>query len=99
MSDVRDAYNARTKIGCTGCRYCMPCPGGVDIPRTFSAWNECSLYGGVSKENWNYQELVRLEMTPEKCLQCGECMKACPQHLNIIDSLQAAWDQMTNGTV
>lgn len=99
MSQVRNAYKARTRIGCTGCKYCMPCPGGVDIPRVFAAWNECSLYGGAPNANWNYQELIRLGMTPENCLRCGECMKACPQHLEIIDSLQLAWKQMAEGTV
>lgn len=77
----------------------MPCPGGVDIPRVFSAWNECSLYGGEPKYNWNYMELNRLEQTPEKCLKCGACERACPQHLNIIESLQTAWNEMQNGTV
>jgi len=95
IDKVRDAYNARTKIGCTGCRYCMPCPGGVDIPRTFSAWNESSLYDIPAKWSWNYQELVRLEQTPEKCLKCGKCEKACPQGLKIIDGLKEAWCEMT----
>ena len=39
MDKVREAYLSRTKIGCTGCRYCMPCPNGVNIPGIFSAWN------------------------------------------------------------
>ena len=94
IDDVRKAYNDRTKIGCTGCRYCMPCPGGVDIPRVFSAWNECSLYGGEPKDNWNVMELKRLDQTPEKCLKCGKCQKACPQHLPIIDSLAKAWEEL-----
>ncbi|MCQ2466861.1 MAG: aldo/keto reductase [Clostridia bacterium] len=90
---VRKAYNDRTKIGCTGCRYCMPCPGGVDIPRVFTVWNECSLYGGKAQDNWNYMELNRLEMTPDKCLECGACETACPQSLNIIESLKTAWSE------
>lgn len=94
ISKVRDAYNARTKIGCTGCRYCMPCPGGVDIPRVFAAWNEGSLYDIPVGHNWNVSELKRLDMTPEKCLQCGACEKSCPQHLNIIDKLQEAWGEL-----
>ena len=94
IDKVRDAYNARTKIGCTGCRYCMPCPGGVDIPRVFATWNELSLYGGNVKENWNYNELVRLNQTPKNCLQCGACEAACPQGLNIIESLQTAWEEI-----
>lgn len=95
IAKVRDAYNSRTKIGCTGCRYCMPCPGGIDIPRVFTAWNEGSLYQLKKEENWNYNELIRLDQTPERCLQCGECMKACPQHLEIIDSLQMAWKELS----
>ena len=91
IDSVRKAYNDRTKIQCTGCRYCMPCPGGVDIPRVFAAWNESSLYEVDPNENWHYNELKRLEMTPDKCLQCGACEALCPQHLNIIESLQAAW--------
>ena len=46
MDDVREAYISRTKIGCTSCRYCMPCPNGVNIPGMFSIWNNISLYGG-----------------------------------------------------
>lgn len=94
MDEVRKAYNDRTKIGCTGCRYCMPCPGGVDIPRVFAAWNECALYGGDPKYNWHNMELKRLGMTPEKCLECGACEAACPQHLSIIESLKTAWEEM-----
>lgn len=94
MDKVREAYNARTKIGCTGCRYCMPCPGGVDIPRTFSAWNEGSLYAVPNEWNWNKNELIRLEQTPEKCLRCGKCEKACPQGLSIIECLQQAWKDL-----
>lgn len=94
IDKVRDAYNDRTKIGCTGCRYCMPCPGGVDIPRVFSAWNEISLYGGEPKYNWNVMELKRLNQTPENCLKCGKCEKACPQHLAIMENLQKAWKEL-----
>lgn len=99
IAKVRDAYNDRTKIGCTGCRYCMPCSGGIDIPRVFAAWNECSLYQEKPENNWNYTELIRLDQTPAGCLQCGECIKACPQHLEIIDSLQRAWSEMSEGRV
>lgn len=94
IDKVQDAYNDRTKIGCTGCRYCMPCPGGVDIPRVFAAWNEISLYGGEPKYNWNVMELKRLNQTPENCLKCGKCEKACPQHLSIMESLQKAWKEL-----
>ena len=44
MENVRKAYIDRTKIGCTGCKYCMPCPNDVNIAGIFSAWNNISLY-------------------------------------------------------
>ena len=94
IDEVRDAYNARTKVGCTGCRYCMPCPGGVDIPRVFAAWNEWALYGGDPKENWNLMELKRLGQTPDKCLECGACERACPQKINIRENLKKAWEEL-----
>ena len=94
MDDVRAAYVSRTKIGCTACRYCMPCPGGVDIPGVFAAWNNMSLYGTDPKQDWNMQQIRANDAGADRCLACGACQRACPQHLPIIDSLQRAWDEM-----
>ena len=94
MDDVRDAYNSRTRVGCTGCRYCMPCPNEVDIPGTFSVWNNVSLYEINHKDDWGYNEIVRQGHTPENCVACGACEAACPQHLPIISKLQEAWSEL-----
>ena len=94
ISRVREAYISRTKIGCTGCRYCMPCPNGVNIPGIFSVWNDTSLYGGNPKENWGMMGILRDGATPDKCVQCGACEAACPQHLGIIEALQTAWKEL-----
>lgn len=95
MDDVREAYNSRTKVNCTDCRYCMPCPGGVDIPRNFSVWNSHSLYGEPYKNNWGLNQLKEQNATADKCLECGACEAACPQHLNIRDLLKDAWKEMS----
>ncbi|MBR5959642.1 MAG: aldo/keto reductase [Clostridia bacterium] len=94
MDNVRAAYISRTKIGCTGCRYCMPCPNGVNIPGVFSVWNNVSLYGIDPKDDWGFRMITDKDAGADKCLACGACEAACPQHLNIIDSLSAAWSEL-----
>ncbi len=94
IDDVREAYKARTKVGCTGCRYCMPCPNGVDIPRIFSAWNEVSLYNIDPENNWGWNDVKKNNAGPENCLECGACEAACPQSLSIIDFLKQAGEAL-----
>ena len=94
MDDVRAAYISRTKIGCTGCRYCMPCPNGVNIPGLFSVWNNQSLYNIDPKTDWQFGIILKQNGGADQCLACGACEAACPQHLNIIDSLASAWKDL-----
>ncbi|MCR5509342.1 MAG: aldo/keto reductase [Lachnospiraceae bacterium] len=95
MDEVREAYISRTKIGCTSCRYCMPCPQGVNIPGIFSAWNNASLYGVNPADDWGFRKFV-LEngATADKCVACGACESKCPQHLKIIEALKEAWAEI-----
>ena len=95
MERVREAYLSRTKIGCTGCRYCMPCPNGVDIPGIFSVWNNASLYDQDPRHDWKLGQIRKEGAGADRCVGCGACEAACPQHLPIIESLQKAWQAMT----
>ena len=40
MDNVKKAYKERTKVNCTACEYCMPCPAGVNIPKNFTRYNQ-----------------------------------------------------------
>ena len=94
MDDVREAYISRTKIGCTGCRYCMPCPNNVNIPGVFSAWNNWSLYNTDPKTDWMFNMIRNNNSGADNCVGCGACEAACPQHLNIIENLRTAWKNL-----
>ncbi len=86
------AINENMKVGCTGCRYCMPCPKGVDIPGTFAAYNRMTS-DGYWKALTEYFMItgVRKDYTgPGNCIGCGKCEQHCPQHLPIRQELKNA---------
>ena len=90
------AINAKMKVGCTGCGYCMPCPKNVDIPGTFSAYNrrysEGKFHGLV-----DYAMCTALRKTPtsaSNCVGCGLCESHCPQQIKIREHLKAAAKEM-----
>ena len=90
------AINAKMKVGCTGCGYCMPCPKNVDIPGTFSAYNrrysEGKFWGLV-----DYAMCTALRKTPtsaSNCVGCGLCESHCPQQIRIREHLKAAAKEM-----
>ncbi len=89
---IKKEINAREKVGCTGCRYCMPCPKGVDIPGAFRCWNEMSVEG-KSKGRFHYGQTVGMTKEaafPSQCIECGKCEQHCPQHLPIRKLLKEA---------
>ena len=88
---VVNAINVNIKVPCTGCRYCMPCPKGVDIPGCFSAYNNMSsggLYIGL-REYMMCTVLRKNYTGVANCVQCGKCEQHCPQGIQIRKELKA----------
>lgn len=92
VANVKGIFKAREKVGCTGCRYCMPCPKGVDIPGNFYYYNMMSLESPFSGRRGFFQ-VMALRNDPgfaSACIGCGKCEKHCPQHLPIRQKLKEA---------
>lgn len=85
---VKEIMNSRIQNGCTGCRYCMPCPFGVDIPGCFSVWNRYHMYQNYYVVNWQWEEMGRSGRQAKTCKECGKCEQVCPQHLHIREDLK-----------
>ncbi len=87
IEKVSDALRSRVQNGCTGCRYCMPCPAGVDIPRCFGIWNQYHIYENVNEARWNWKNGIDEANKASNCVKCGKCEQACPQHIAIREDL------------
>jgi len=91
ISRVREKYLRYGFIGCTGCRYCMPCRQGVSIPEILAFYNEyLRRRGDQAKQREvieEYNETISREKGAENCIKCRECEKKCPQHLPISELL------------
>lgn len=89
MSDVKEIINAGIKVNCTACRYCMPCPGNIDIPGTFACYN--TMYtetkAGGRRE---FLQAIALQKETRKCINCGKCESHCPQKLDVRKELAKA---------
>ena len=87
---VSEAYRALSPIPCTDCKYCMPCPSGVSIPRIFSIYNTFKMYGDEVIAKRAYNQFMKPEDRADQCVECGQCEQACPQQIEIIDWLKTA---------
>ncbi len=85
---VSEKYRALNPIGCSGCRYCMPCPNGVAIPEIFALYNEYFIKNGDDSVKAKFRETLKPEQYADKCVRCGKCEQVCPQHLPIMELLQ-----------
>jgi len=90
LSQVRRRYKRLGFIGCTGCRYCMPCPEGVNVPEIFSFYNEYFMRNRDDEIKRQYWERITPESQAKRCARCGRCEELCPQNLRIREILSGA---------
>ena len=97
MAKIADIMNGVPVIPCTDCKYCMPCPQGVDIPGNFALYNKAVNDGVLplpDKGTADYQQRLgkvvamfedglKKKQWATKCTECDSCLPKCPQHIRI----------------
>lgn len=97
FEEVKKVIMEGTKVPCTGCGYCMPCPHGVNIPGCFSSYNDKYLLND-KLSRWKYmQTLGAMSIKPSfasQCKECGKCENHCPQNIAIRKELKVVSKEM-----
>lgn len=82
IDQAKAIFKARTKVDCTGCRYCQPCPNDVPIPQIFKNYNNIYLFGDNDPA-----DRQTLGQQAAGCIKCGLCEEHCPQSIAIREQL------------
>jgi len=94
IARVREAYEALCPIPCTDCKYCLPCPSGVNIPRVFEIYNDLIMFGDERGAQMAYNNFMNEDERANLCIECGECLEKCPQGIEIPEWLARAHEAL-----
>ena len=93
VKKVCDIIHSKNLIPCTACRYCMPCPAGIEI-------NTCADKSLLLRRSPSANQLTEggqaMMKKIEGCLHCGACMKKCPYGLNTPKLLEENYEDYKN---
>jgi predicted aldo/keto reductase-like oxidoreductase len=92
IDQAREEYKKLSPIPCTKCGYCLPCPNGVEIPTIFELYNEAIIYNDARTARFRYRgpNGLKEEQRADQCIECEECVEACPQQIPIPEWLKKA---------
>ncbi len=96
LFDTADLIAGYPTIPCNDCKYCMPCPYGIDIPAVLLHYNKCVNEGNIpqDRQDENYRQARRAFLIgydrsvprlrqASHCIGCGQCVSHCPQSIDI----------------
>lgn len=93
LGDSMEQLKKFSELYCTGCKYCQPCPVGIEIPKIFEMFTYHNVYGLTDHAKHMFKEYVEKDgKLRDTCVNCGMCEKKCPQHLEIrkeLDKVEA----------
>lgn len=88
LGDAMEQIKKFSELYCTGCKYCQPCPVGIEIPRIFNMFTYHNVYGLTDHAKHMFKEYVdKGGKLRDACVNCGMCENKCPQHLKIREEL------------
>lgn len=76
---AKEIFDSMALVGCTGCRYCMPCPFGLEIPEIFSLYNMTAAH----REKEAKTAYASMDKNGADCRKCRRCEKECPQMIKV----------------
>lgn len=100
IDDLIKIYRKKILVPCTSCKYCLPCPSGVNIPQNFALLNNLALERSNVRKWLNKRDYRKMANSPKElnqtksngnaslCVNCGICLEKCPQKINIPDELK-----------
>lgn len=92
IQNVADEYNKLIPYSCTACKYCMPCPAGIDIPTVIGFYNDWFLFEGNQKIMDDFYTWIPPKARPSACVDCKACEEHCPQQLPVSEIMKKAVD-------
>lgn len=88
LGDAMEQIKKFSELYCTGCKYCQPCPVGIEIPKIFNMFTYHNVYGLTDHAKHMFKEYVEKGgKLRDACVNCGMCENKCPQHLKIREEL------------
>ena len=88
LGNAMEQLKKFSELYCTGCKYCQPCPTGIEIPKIFNMFTYHNVYGLTEHAQKMFDEYVEKGgKLRESCINCGYCERKCPQHLQIRQEL------------
>ena len=87
LQEALALYRKHLAVPCTACKYCLPCPVGVEIPKIFGLYNQYKISGNKWLFSNNYNAIPE-DSRADACVNCGKCLKQCPQKIRIPEELK-----------
>ena len=88
LEEAMDKISSKGMGFCTACKYCLPCPEGINIPAMMYIAYLDKFLQMSDRAAGIYGRQVNPENSPARCTQCGQCEEKCTQHLKITEELE-----------